>query len=591
MHLPYSGTADGPCTIKMQSKDSIQNAGNLHVVLIQPPIEDFYDTDIRLEPLGLLYLEAALRKRAESSTASEKLKGLKITIRDYHSGRGRRTIQIPSFLRHTRDLFDVHDKSHFSSFFNYYRFGETDDEILKDLKNLQPDIIGISFLFSAYHMEALSLAEKIRSLFPDTVIAAGGSHASAAPESLLQNHKVIDYVFTGEAEESFADFVSAFAESGRNFPHNNRIIRGRILPPDDIPFPARNATDMTYRYNGRKMAFLMTSRGCPWKCSFCSVHSVFGHRYRRRSNDSVLREIRMLYESGTEVFDFEDDNLTFRKEEAAELFSKIADEYPEKKLRLYAMNGISYRDLDRNLINILYNAGFRQLNLSLVSLKNSSRFGAGSPGKEKTSDLLTEDFSDLAEYAASIGLPVVSYQILGLPGETVNDIMDTFEFQSGLPVSLGASPYYSVPGENLPESLFRDSGHMAAAGRITTMTMNLSLTSEMPAQLTGHQIHSFFILSRIINFLKKYPEPFRLSEYERILRIMERNTETTAKPNGKQDSRTLRSIYILRKLFREGVLLADTGREFRERKGTDPGIFRQFSERDPLIRPIPEIRE
>ncbi len=77
------------------------------------------------------------------------------------------------------------------------------------------------------------------------------------------------------------------------------------------------------------MVFLVTSRSCPHRCSFCSVHATFGTRYRRVSAARVLDEMKLRYREGYRVFDFEDDNLTYYKEEMKELCRAIRREFPE----------------------------------------------------------------------------------------------------------------------------------------------------------------------------------------------------------------------------------------------------------------------
>ena len=89
---------------------------------------------------------------------------------------------------------------------------------------------------------------------------------------------------------------------------------GDNFPIDDLPIPdLSDFSPSTYRLAGKPMTFMITSRSCPHKCSFCSVHTTFGTNYRRRSLENVLEEIELRYEQGYRVIDFEDDNLTYYK--------------------------------------------------------------------------------------------------------------------------------------------------------------------------------------------------------------------------------------------------------------------------------------
>ncbi|HTM09057.1 MAG TPA: B12-binding domain-containing radical SAM protein, partial [Verrucomicrobiae bacterium] len=86
----------------------------MKVVLAQPPVEDFYDTNVRLQPIGLCYIKAAVRKH---------LPEVEVVVRDYHTGYGRRTVAIPPALGYLSEYYADADRSPFSSFHRYYHFG------------------------------------------------------------------------------------------------------------------------------------------------------------------------------------------------------------------------------------------------------------------------------------------------------------------------------------------------------------------------------------------------------------------------------------------------------------------------------------
>jgi len=92
----------------------------MKILLIQPPIEDFYETDIRLQPIGLCYLKGVLNKY---------LPGLDVKILDFHQGYGRKTIPLPKELAYLKPYYPQPDKSPFSSFYHYYHFGASYDVI------------------------------------------------------------------------------------------------------------------------------------------------------------------------------------------------------------------------------------------------------------------------------------------------------------------------------------------------------------------------------------------------------------------------------------------------------------------------------
>ena len=114
----------------------------MKIVLIQPPVQDFYDTDIRLQPLGLCYLKGAL---------AEYLPHVTVLVKDYHQGYGRRTVALPSELTYLREYYPYRDSSPFSTFHQYFHFGAPFEKIAQEVVLEQPDLVGISALFSPSH--------------------------------------------------------------------------------------------------------------------------------------------------------------------------------------------------------------------------------------------------------------------------------------------------------------------------------------------------------------------------------------------------------------------------------------------------------
>ena len=93
---------------------------------------------------------------------------------------------------------------------------------------------------------------------------------------------------------------------------------------DDLPSPDLDGlTPAHYTFGRKPMTFIITSRSCPHKCSFCSVHTTFGDNYRCRSLENVLEEIELRYQQGYRVIDFEDDNLTYYKKTFKELCRRL----------------------------------------------------------------------------------------------------------------------------------------------------------------------------------------------------------------------------------------------------------------------------
>lgn len=459
----------------------------MHVVLIQPPIQDFYDTDVRLQPIGLCYVKAAVAAH---------LPDIAVSIKDYHHGHGRRTVPLPKELAYLAAYYPVADKSPFSAFHQYYHFGASFDAIEAELADLRPDLVGISVLFTPYYREALEVARRVKKRLTVPVVM-GGSHVSAVPESVL-SQPCVDYVIRGEGERPFVELLRCLqGQQGLEAVPNLGYKRGGVVhfntladnyDLDQLPFPDLSDFALArYDLAGKPLTFMITSRSCPHKCSFCSVHTTFGTTYRRRTVDNVLAELERRYRQGYRVIDFEDDNLTFYTSQFKALCRHLSARFPPGELECVAMNGISYLSLDDDLLTLMRQAGFSQLNLALVSSDTSVR--------ETTKRPHTVDaYVRVVDKAFQLGFRMVSYQILGLPQESLASMVQTLAFNARLPVLLGASPFYRTPNSPIARGLELEEPDYVKA-RLTAMAIETE-------SCRRDDLYTLFVTTRILNFLK-----------------------------------------------------------------------------------------
>ena len=464
----------------------------MKIILVQPPIEDFYDTDVRLQPIGLCYLKAAIQAH---------LPDVEVLIKDYHRGRGRHTIPLPRELADLAAYYPVADKSPFSTFHQYYHFGYSFEAIAAEIAALQPDLVGIAALFTPYYREALEVARCVKQQVAVPVVM-GGAHVSAVPEAVL-SHPCVDYVIRGEGERPLIELLRCLQGVQRledvpnlGYKHGERLCFNAIKDNYHIDvLPSPDVSDFslaTYTLAGKPLTFMITSRSCPHKCSFCSVHTTFGHTYRRRAIDTVLAEIDLRYQQGYRVIDFEDDNLTFYTAPFKELCRRLIARFPARDIEFVAMNGISYLSLDEELLELMYQAGFSQLNLALVSSDRTVRETTKRPHT-------IEAYLRVVQKAFQLGFRMVSYQILGLPQESLESMVQTLAFNARLPVLLGASPFYRTPNAPITRGLTLTPRDYVRA-RTTAMALDT-------AGFTRDDIYTLFITTRIINFLKGLPLP------------------------------------------------------------------------------------
>lgn len=465
----------------------------MKILLLQPPVQDFYDTAIRLQPLGLCLLKAAVKRH---------IRGAEVVVRDFHQGFGRRTVPIPRDLAYLREYYRHPDASPFSTFSHYYHFGATAEDVGRTVARERPDLVGISSLFSAYHREALACAREIKKRL-QVPIVMGGAHVSVMPESVLMDPHV-DFVVRGEGERALVELVRAFQERGEmasvanlGYKRDSEPMLNPMAanyPLDELP-PAdlSDFANGRYLYEGRPLCSLVTSRGCPHRCTFCSVGSTSGTTYRRRPPEQVLAEMRQRYAEGYRVFDFEDDNLTYHQEGFRSLLGGCIAAFPEGDVRLLAMNGVSYLSLNRELLGLMKRAGFHHLDVSLVSAEDGTLTRMGRPHS-------LERYMEVVEGAHALGLPMVSYQILGLPGEPIEAMVSTMALMARVPVTIGASIFYLTPGC----ALAAESVPFTPRDLLTARSTAMARVNE---HVSRDDLYTLFITARIINFLKRIPLP------------------------------------------------------------------------------------
>ena len=471
----------------------------MKLLLIQPPVEDFYDTEVRLQPIGLAYQKAAVNQH---------LPEIEVKIIDFHHGWGRRTVSIPSDLSYLKNYYSRNDHSPFRLFHNYYRFGASAESIQEFLTVESPDVVGISSLFTAYYREALQVAHYVKSA-TSAIVVMGGSHISAVPELMLSDPSV-DFVIQGEGEIPIVELLTLFSSkcepgiedlkgiAGLGFKEDSRLI---IIPqgphPEVSTLPVPELSDLSlsdYRFRGKPLTFMITSRSCPHRCSFCSVHTTFGTTYRRRTVDNILSEIRLRYEQGYRVIDFEDDNLTLHLPEIKELCRKLSKEPFQKSIEFVAMNGISYLSLDRELLQLMRDAGFGELNLSLVSYDSTVLKTSKRPHT-------VHRFREVVSAAHQLGFKLTAYQILGLPYESLDSMIQTLCFLTEQPVLMGGSPFYLIPESPIAREMdLKIDPEMMVRARLTALAMDTN-------QFSRDDIYTLFITIRILNFLKRLPVP------------------------------------------------------------------------------------
>jgi radical SAM superfamily enzyme YgiQ (UPF0313 family) len=464
----------------------------MKILLIQPPIQDFYQTSIRTQPIGLAYLAASLQTH-----------GHDVEVLDCQTEK-KKLIPIPSELSYLQDFYPFNDRSPFKLYSGYYRFGMDWAEIRKRVEDSKADVFGISSSFTPYHGEAVEIARIIKQWDRKKIVVMGGAHVSCDPEGVLRS-PFIDYVILGEGEVRFPYLLE---EIGKGKVKNIERIDGfgyrkngetRINPLQNfiqdlnsLPHPARELLDLDrYRMRKKRSTMIITSRGCPHGCAYCSAHLVMGACFRTRTPQTIVQEIRECREKyGIRIFDIEDDNFTFDQERAKRFMNLIIETFGEEKIELSAMNGISFASLNGELLGLMKRAGFKGINLSYVSKDPTTKERMGRP-KPKT------EFDEILEKAERVGLNVIAYAILGMPGQTIEEMVDTLIYLMGKRVLVGPSIYYPTPGTPLFERCKKEG--VLPPHPVQWRSIAFPIETQ---EFSRIDLLTLFRLARAINFIK-----------------------------------------------------------------------------------------
>ena len=460
------------------------------ILLIQPPVRDFYLTAKRTIPYGLACIAASLQNA-----------GFSVEIFDALATSKSRKLQIPEEMAYLDEYYGKEDISPFALFNNFKHFGYGFERIGKEAAKSGAWLVGISSLFTPYAGYALHTAETVKAFSPSCKTVLGGHHPTALPESVMGNGAV-DYAIRGEGEVSMPLLAGA-VRGGKSLD----LIPGLVFRKkdgsitinetatvenlDNQPFPATNLLKQDFYMRGKTAsAVISASRGCPMKCSYCSVGASSFMKYRRRSVESVLGELeKIVYENKAGFIDFEDENLSMDRTWFITLLNGIKTRFGKSEIELRAMNGLFPSSLDEETVRLMKEAGFRTLNLSLGSFSSAQLGRFGRPD-------VRDDFDKALLFAEKYGLDAVGYIIAGAPFQNPEDSVSDILSLAGRRVLAGVSIFYPSPGSP-------DFGLCDKLG-ILPETFSLMRSSAIPVSHTTNrkQAVTLLRLGRILNFIK-----------------------------------------------------------------------------------------
>ena len=396
-----------------------------HILFINMPtlplsnlIKGMTDRAIRCFPFGILYLSAVLKEQK-------------------HQGH----IACVDYL--------VQDSASFATNLDELIMSEAINAISPHI----PDILAFSFSYSTQHEFFCHCLPLLKNIWPGATVIVGGIHASNAVEYLLENHDV-DYVVAGEGEESFPLLLSSLLHQEENHDikgvYSRDAIRYDITGKPEIATPVKNLNDLPFpdwsilkaeSYMGQnaegaqlfgdeigaaggqhRHAFLFTTRGCPFKCTFCASHSIHDRKMRQRDVQNVIEEMRQLNKSyGANYFHIYDDLAFLTTKRALELLEGMKNSGIEN-LQVSVTQTLSVNCTNEDTIDAIID----YIGISTISFAVETAHPGTQKRIKKNVDL--DKAERLIRYAQSKGLIVTINIIMGFPEETREQMLESISY-------------------------------------------------------------------------------------------------------------------------------------------------------------------
>lgn len=327
---------------------------------------------------------------------------------------------------------------------------------LKDvIRDFNPDVVGVTaYSFALY--DAYEVAKVAKSENPRITTVFGGINTSFYPYEMI-NQEFIDFLVLGEGEETFAEFLSKFGTdemyyvagmlSKKKKSNHIDIIsnppREPIQDLDKIPFPDRNLLLDKGIYRNHiilyaKDTVMISSRGCPYRCAYCQVG---GKKYRARTPKNVVDEMEYVLSQGYNYVDFFDDTMNVKINRVKDICREIIKRNLHKRVK-WKFRGVA-NAIDEELVALMRESGCDMAYLGIES-------GSDRVLRSVDRAVSTEHCRRAVMLMKKYGIKVVGYFMIGLPGETEDEIRQTIDFAVSLPLDyIQVGIYTPIPNSKL----------------------------------------------------------------------------------------------------------------------------------------------
>jgi anaerobic magnesium-protoporphyrin IX monomethyl ester cyclase len=390
----------------------------MRVLLIRPPYTRLKGVgQSPYFPLGLGYITAVLRDNGFEAklyhAENSRLKSEDVVL-DAETGFDFRS------LSQRRYLDSIKNDDH-------YVWKEVEDTV----RAYKPDVVGISLL-SVEVASALKVSQICKKYNSKCSVVWGGLHPSFLPDDSL-NNKDVDYVIRGEGEYPMLELCRALEKGAglsgvKSLSHkqNGEIVHNPLSEPvaniDDIPLPARDCLLYPESFDFKSFGSMIISRGCPFRCSFCSSRNFWDKKVRFRSPENIVKEIAALKkEYGTKHIMFWDDSFTINKPTILKYLKAIKD----SGLNINWKTATRADLIDEELLDVMKKSGCVKLEIGVES-------GSDRIKKVINKDVTNEQIKNAFKMINKSGIGSGAFFMAGFPDETMDDLEQTFNLMQEL---------------------------------------------------------------------------------------------------------------------------------------------------------------
>ncbi len=335
---------------------------------------------------------------------------------------------------------------------------DAENAVTAELLDFRPDFFLVQ-IFTMNRVESYRVLKKAKELRPEMKIIAGGVHASIYPGQVLANFPV-DCVVIGEGEVTIVELLETLSDGqdpsgvkGIAYKKDGHVVitdeRPLIDDLDSLPFP-RHELFMTPE---REMACILTTRGCPFKCSFCCLHTISKRKFRKRSAKNAVDEVEYIVNTfkNIKTIQIADDTFTLDLQRAMDFCREIV----RRKIKIQFWCSARIKPASVELFKLMEEAGFKSIGFGLET-------GSAKLLKSIHKSITREDVIETFKMLKCINISISTYLMVGFPGENKETVAETIDlikklqkikyFEVG-----GAARLWVYPNTEVYEQL-RDAG-------------------------------------------------------------------------------------------------------------------------------------